>query len=124
MLQKLKPQRGFTLLELLVVIAIVSILSAIAVPQFSAYRKRSFDVRAREDLHNVAIAEEAYFLDSEHYQSCANDQCSILPGIAALSKGVTLGITAAADSFTGTATHASGTGKVFTWDSERGGLQE
>ncbi len=58
-----KDSLGFTLLELLVVIAIVSILSAIAVPQFSAYRQRSFDVRARQDLHNVAIAEEAYFLD-------------------------------------------------------------
>lgn len=115
---------GFTLLELLVVIAIVSILSAIAVPQFSAYRQRSFDVRARQDLHNVAIAEEAYFLDSEHYQSCSNQQCTVLPGISTLSKGVSLAIVAADQSFTGTATHQTGSGRVFSWDSEHGGLME
>lgn len=117
-----KTDSGFTLLELLVVIAIVAILSAIAVPQFNAYRQRSFDVRARSDLHNVAIAEEAYFLDAERYQSCAGTGCSVLPGITAISKGVELEITANDQSFTGTSTHITGSGKIFTWDSDRGGL--
>ncbi|MBN8549542.1 MAG: prepilin-type N-terminal cleavage/methylation domain-containing protein [Deltaproteobacteria bacterium] len=115
---------GFTLLELLVVIAIVSILSAIAVPQFNAYRQRSFDTRARQDLHNVAIAEEAYFLDYERYSSCANQSCTALPGISTLSKGVDLSITAEEQSFTGTATHPKGSGRLFSWDSEHGGLLE
>lgn len=120
----MKTSAGFTLLELLVVMAIVSILSAIAIPQFSAYRKRSFDMRATQDLHTIAIGEEAYFMDSEHYVSCANETCSLLPGVATLSKGVSLAVVATEESFVATATHASGTGKIFTWDSDHGGLQE
>lgn len=116
-------QNGFTLLELLVVLAIVAILSAIAIPQYKAYRQRGFDLRAQQDLHSAAIAEEAYFIGTERYLSCANQQCAQLPGIARLSAGVTLAITARTDGFTGTATHSTGTGKVYRWDSDLGGLQ-
>ena len=114
---------GFTLLELLVIMALIAILIGIAIPQYSDYRKRGFDIRAASDLKNVATAEEAYFIDFETYLTCSNDECTELPGIRALSKGVTLAISAAEDSFTGTSTHPQGTGRTYSWDSEGGGLQ-
>lgn len=115
---------GFTLLELLVVMAIIGILSSLAVPQYNEYRARGFDVRAQLDLRNVAIAEEAYFLDYEHYLECDQESCTELPGISRLSDGVILAISAPEpdERFTGTAAHTNGTGKVYAWDSEAGGL--
>jgi type IV pilus assembly protein PilA len=116
-------EKAFTLIEVLVVITIVGVLSAIALPQYQAYRARAFDARAVSDLRSVAIAEEAYFLDSETYLSCANASCTALPGIKKLSAGVTLAIVAAPADFTGTASHATGSGKTYSWDSAAGGLQ-
>lgn len=116
-------ENGFTLIELLTTMAIIGVLLAIAVPQYSAYKRRAFDIRAASDLRNVASAEEAYFMDWEAYLSCSNDSCSQLPGIHSLSQGVTLEITADEDSFQGSARHEKGTGRTYNWDSERGGMQ-
>jgi prepilin-type N-terminal cleavage/methylation domain-containing protein len=113
---------GFTLIELLVVMAIISALTAIMVPKYSEYRARAYDTRAQMDLRNVALAEEAYYLDNENYLSCTNQSCETLPGIATLSKGVELQIVAQTEAFTGNATHAQGSGKIFEWDSEKGGM--
>ena len=62
-LNKMKNQKGFTLIELMIVIAIIGILAAIAIPQFSAYRKRSYNAAAQSDLKNFTTAQEAYFVD-------------------------------------------------------------
>ena len=113
---------GFSLIELLVVMAIISILTAIAVPQYNDYKKRAFDLRARVDLQNVATAEEAYFMDHESYLSCIADSCSALPGIKTLSKEVELEVEASESQFTGRASHPKGSGKVFVWESDAGGF--
>lgn len=115
-------QSGFTLIELLVVITIVSILSAIAIPQFHEYRARAFDVRAQEDLRSIALAEEAYFFDTEHYLSCDTSSCAELPGIARISNGVRVSVTADDTQFEGESYDSRGSGKHFRWSSERGGF--
>ena len=115
---------GFTLLEILIVLTIVSILTAVALPQYNDYKKQAFDARALSDLRNVAIAEEAYFMQSEKYLACAGSSCIQLPGMAAISRGVNLAVEIQNEAFLARASHPQGSGKTFRWDSSRGGLIE
>lgn len=59
-----KDEKGFTLIELMIVIAIIGILAAIAIPQFSAYRKRAYNASAVADVKNAYTAAQAYFGDN------------------------------------------------------------
>jgi type IV pilus assembly protein PilA len=66
-------KKGFTLLELIIVIAVIGILAAIAIPQFSFYRQRSFNASAESDLKNFCTAQEAYYVDYQTYTSTATN---------------------------------------------------
>src|SRR3990172_2488111 len=65
-LQKMikKGEEGFTLVELLIVVAIIAILAAIAIPQFTKYRKRAWLTEIHSDLKNAYTAAQAYLTDS------------------------------------------------------------
>ena len=110
MLTKLtnKKESGFTLIELMIVIAIIGILAAIAIPQFSAYRTRSYNSAAQADLRNAATAQEAYYVDEQKYR--ADPQTNLIGSTYGLytSANVTLTGTATDTRYTMTAFHTSG----------------
>lgn len=61
---KERGQNGFTLTELMIVIAITSLLTAIAIPQLTAYRTRGFSSSANSAVRNAYGASQAFYSDS------------------------------------------------------------
>ena len=102
-----KKEEGFTLIELMIVIAIIGILAAIAIPQFSAYRTRSYNSSAQSDVRNIATAQEAYYVDYSTYTSDVDNLTGASYGFMP-SGNVTSATTGTTTSYTITGAHSSG----------------
>lgn len=76
----MRVQKGFTLIEVMTVVAIIAILSAIAIPSYSEYIRRSRITEATSALGTMALKMEQYFQDNRTYAgSCVAGTVAVLP---------------------------------------------
>ena len=137
--RKSRGNSGFTLIEILVVIAIIGILAAIAIPQFMAYTRQANDSVAKQELQNLGLVMEGYYVTNNDYGLVS---AGGLIGAASLEQfgyrsnaDVTLTRPSpvpptcadeAGSCWTAEAFHANGTpgaAGLFKWDSSAGGAQ-
>ena len=94
--------------------------------EFDSIQKKSIDKasRAKSDLRNAAVSEEAFFIDNEKYISYKNMDCDKkLPGFK-LSDNIEIEMSATGDNYTGKSWHKDYSDVVFTWDSVKGISQQ
>ena len=117
-LKNLEDDKGFTLIELLIVIAIIGILAAIAIPQFSAYKQRTYNSDTQAILHNLYLSCKAYWADNGASSACAtSDITSTTYGFTSSPEmTITIG-TGIEKDFAATAANANMPGVTYSIDS-------
>lgn len=64
---KARVNGGFTLIEILIVVVILGILTAIVIPRFNNARGKSLAASLKNDLRNLAVAQEDFFYSEGGY---------------------------------------------------------
>jgi len=116
-----KRDEGFTLIELMIVVAIIAILAAIAIPQLSVHRTKSYNTAAVSDLKNAAIAQEAYYVDNRQYTNSISSLTTI-PYNLSISQSVNIAVSSANnEAYLMTAFHSAGN-KTYTLSGPGGSI--
>ncbi len=87
---------GFTLIELLVVVVMIGILASIAILKAAAAKDSAKLAGLKSDVHNIEVAQEAYYSDKHTYGSVAQLKNA---GYFTASTGTTLTISANATGY-------------------------
>lgn len=82
-----RSQKGFSLIEMMVALGILGILAAIAIPNFIAYRNKTYCSQAETDAASVAAAIADYYGESEHTAFVAMNDLQGLGTISATVSG-------------------------------------
>ena len=85
---------GFTLIELLIVVVIIGVLAAIAIPKFATTKAKANLSAMRSDLHNLAVAQEAYNYDHGRYANEADLGFQFTNGVRTVPGGAITGTSA------------------------------
>jgi len=109
-LQRMRDERGITLIELLAVVAIVAILAAIAIPMYTGYIQRARRADAKTALEQLRASQEMCRAERGRYSNNADDVNALTmlqntfsgPGTTAGDYAITMVSTRT--TFTGTAT--------------------
>jgi len=67
MLDRMKGNKGFTLIELMIVVAIIGILAAIAIPNFMTYQAKAKQSEAKVGLGGIFTTAVSYFAENSSY---------------------------------------------------------
>ncbi|OLD37932.1 MAG: hypothetical protein AUI21_07970 [Nitrospirae bacterium 13_1_40CM_2_62_10] len=79
MLDRMKGNKGFTLIELMIVVAIIGILAAIAIPNFMTYQAKSRQSEAKVNLGGVFTTATSYFAENNTFSTATGDTLGYKP---------------------------------------------
>ena len=83
---RIKSQRGFTLIELMIVVALIGILATIAMINIQIYQLKSKTSEAKSNLGALRLVEEIYLSEHDKYLPCLSNPPTI-PGSSRLDWG-------------------------------------
>jgi len=68
-MKRMHRQCGFTLIELMIVVAVISIMAALALPNYLRYRAQSRTAEARTNLGGIFVSEISFFGENTRFGS-------------------------------------------------------
>ncbi len=70
--QKMRDQKGFTIVELLIVIVVIGILAALVVTTYSGIQAKARDSKRQADVKAIQTQLEAFYASNNYYPATAD----------------------------------------------------